>query len=150
MKIQAIILDWGRTLWDNEKEQLFPETKELLSYLKKKGYRIALLSVIGDTPEELKRKRIKEMQLELFFDKMVFCTVKETAEVEEITFLWDLPYENIVVIGDRTKADVRIANKLGMQSIWIQKGRFAGELPNKETGDPTHIISSLEEVRTIL
>lgn len=148
--IKAIIFDWGRTLWDNENAVLFPDTKETLEYLKGKGYRMALLSVTVNTTEELKLKRIQDGGLEPFFDKIVFCMEKGEVEVQTINALWKLPYEDIMVVGDRTKVDIRIANRLGMKSTWVQRGKFAEELPDEETGNPTHIISTVSELKSIL
>ena len=148
--IKAIIFDWGRTLWDNENGVLFPDTKETLEYLRGKGYRMALLSVTENTAEELKLKRIRDGGLEPFFDKIVLCKEKDEAGVQTINAVWNLPYEDIMVIGDRAKADIRIANILGMRSIWVRRGKFAEELPDEETGTPTHTISTISELKSIL
>ena len=148
--IKAIIFDWGRTLWDNENGVLFPDTKETLEYLRGKGYRMALLSVTENTAEGLKLKRIQDGGLEPFFDKIVLCEEKGETEVQTINARWNLPYEDIMVIGDRTKADIRIANRLGTKSIWVRRGKFADELPDEETGTPTHTITTVGELKSIL
>ena len=150
MEVKAIIFDWGRTLWDNDNNCLFPETKNTLSYLQKKGYRMSLLTVTENTSVKLKQTRIQNEGLEDFFDTFVFCKEKGETEINEINASWNLSYNDIVVVGDKTQADVHIANKLGMKSIWVKKGKFAKELPNKHTGQPTLTISRLNELKDIL
>lgn len=148
--IKAIIFDWGRTLWDNENGVLFQDSKETLEYLKKKGYRLALLSVTENTAAELKLQRIRESKLEPLFDKIVFCEEKGSAEAEGINRIWSLPYDSIMVVGDRTKADIKVASLVGAKSVWLQRGKFAEELPDKETGTPTYIISTVSELKSFL
>jgi putative hydrolase of the HAD superfamily len=154
--IKGIIFDWGETLWDNKNDQLFLDAKEILEYLKQKGYKMSILSRIQ--PEsgiwheifEGRHKRIRDSGLESYFDKVLVSTKKEREEIYSINELWNFDYQSILSIGDQVKVDVKLANKLGMQSVWIKKGNFEEELPTKETGNPTYIISTLSELQLIL
>lgn len=46
----------------------------------------------------------------------------------------------------RVVRGIKIGNKLGCITCWIQKGKYSHELPNKETGKPTYKINSVEEL----
>ena len=148
--IRAVIFDWGRTLWDKENAQLFSETKEMLVYLKEKGYRLGVLTVNDNTNEKEKIQIMKEVGIYEFFDKVVGTKRKDKKTIEEVASTWDFPYEEIMIIGDRVHSDVRAANEAGAHSIWIRRGKFANELPNTETGEPCHTISTLQEIKDIL
>ena len=146
--IKAIIFDWGRTLHDPDADTLMTGAKEILEYLREKGYRMSLLSKGEPELIPVKQRKIKELGFEPFFDKIVLSTEKSRKEIEEIKRIWqNIPDEDIVVIGDRALVDVKIANELGMKSIWLKKGKFAEESPNEETGEPTYIIYSLQELK---
>jgi len=58
--------------------------------------------------------------------------------------------ENTHVVGDRTVREIKIGNALGCKTYWIQKGDYANETPNTETGKPTMIINSIEDLLDIL
>lgn len=154
--IRGIIFDWGGTLWNNENDQLFPDAKEILEYLKQKGYRISLLSRIQ--PEsgiwhetfDGRRKRIKDAGFESYFDKVEISTKKEREEIDSINQLWNFDCKNLLSVGDRVRVDVKLANEIGMQSVWFRKGRYAEMFLTSETGAPNYIISSLSELRSIV
>mgnify|MGYP001617547413 CR=1 FL=1 len=149
--IRLIIFDWGRTLYNNEGERLFEESHAVLTHCVTKGYRVALLSVSSDpTRFSAKEKLIEDLHMKPFFEKMVIATQKEKEEIDEIAHHFGIPYSSILMIGDRTVREIKIANELGMQSIWIQKGKFAHEIPTPETGKPTHTVNSLREVINLI
>ncbi|MBI2607701.1 MAG: hypothetical protein HYW51_02665 [Candidatus Doudnabacteria bacterium] len=50
----------------------------------------------------------------------------------------------------RTVRGIQYANRHGHPSIWIQQGKFAHELPDSETGQPTYTITDLRELKQIL
>jgi len=149
--IRAVIFDWGGTLWSNEDQALMPGAEVLLEYCKNKGYGLALLSRGDDVYFEVKREFIQKSGVEYYFAKVVLSTKKEKEEIDEIRkTLGDILYKDIIMIGDRVQVDVKVANQLGMQSIWVRQGKFAEELPDKETREPCHIVSTLQEIRDIL
>jgi len=53
-------------------------------------------------------------------------------------------------VGDRAKRDVKYANQHGHPSIWVQSGKFAHELPDDQTGQPTYTVKSLREIMKII
>lgn len=148
--VKAIIFDWGRTLWDNDNDVLFSDSKEILGYLKGKGYRMAVLSISAPEDFEQKYETIKKSGLASYFDKVLVSTKKEKEEIDEINKVWSLEYKDIVMIGDQVIREVAIANKLGMDSILVKRGKFADQIPTEETGNPTYTISTVSELKSIL
>lgn len=148
--VKAIIFDWGRTLWDNDNGVLFPDSKEILEYLKGKGYRMAVLSISAPEFFEKKYETIRNSGLASYFDKILVSTKKEKEEIDEINKVWNFEYKDIAIIGDQVIREVAIANNLGMESILVKRGKFADQIPTKETGFPTHTISTVSELKSIL
>jgi len=45
---------------------------------------------------------------------------------------------------------LKYGNLRGHPTVWLQKGKFADELPNEETKSPTFTIRTLEELADII
>ncbi len=54
------------------------------------------------------------------------------------------------MIGDRIKNEIKIANKVGIKTIWYKNGKFKDELPNADYEYPDYIITEIEELPKIL
>ena len=172
--IRAIIFDWGRTLYDNDNNWLFPETKEVLEYCVQK-YKLAVVSIAAQGESEERFAKLSLLgirhyfQIALFSDKgsaaheiAGFSLADTTQEmIDRIAFRQKMflgrnaignlgvkPHE-AVVVDDRARR-IGWAIALGCKTIWIQKGKFAHELPNKETGHPTTTVKSLAEIMKFL
>jgi putative hydrolase of the HAD superfamily len=66
---------------------------------------------------------------------------------------WELPPEDVVMVGDSLEADILGANRAGMRSVWIlarddarQEGQEAGEDGGAPLAVPDATIGSLEEL----
>ncbi len=153
--IKAIIFDWGGVFVDAETKERYPEGKEVLEYCKKKGYRMGLAVIASDFEE--RKKQIEESDIREFFEIFRIGSLSKEqiwdsgfkgkdAIFEEIAAYFELPAEEILIIDDRTVRGIRYANQHGHPSIWVSRGKFAHELPNEETGEPTHRVYALKEV----
>ena len=147
--IQAIILDWGRTLWDQENNCLFPETLEVLNYLSKK-YRLILVSVCSREPVSVRFEKIKNLNLDSLFEAVLIDPERKEHLLDLAFEKLKLNPEEIAVIGDRMIREIAWGNQKGCKTIWIQKGKFANNLPNSETSQPMHTIHNLNEVLNLL
>jgi len=151
MNIKAIIFDWGRTLFDSEIKKEYHESYEVLKYCKEKGYRIVICSLVGfkftleERKEQIENSSLKEF-LENFF---VTDTDKDIILNEAVEYL-KLPRSEILIIDDRIIRAVKYGIKNSHPTVWFQNGKFANELPNEETGNPTHTIHSLLELKNII
>jgi FMN phosphatase YigB (HAD superfamily) len=69
---------------------------------------------------------------------------------DEIVNKLDLPRDEILIVDDRIIRGIRYGNKNGHPTVWFQNDKFADELPNKDTKEPTYMIHSLLELKEIL
>lgn len=150
--MKLVIFDWGRTLYDPESEALFPETKNVLEYLKSKNYTLAIvaLATAGQTKIDERLKIIEKEELIPFFASIKFDV--ENKDKMYADTLTELGYEtrDTVVVDDRVLRGICWGNKNGCQTIWFKNGKFAEESPNEETGLPEYTITSLKELEDIL
>lgn len=154
MNIKAIIFDWGRTLFDvdDKKEEL--DAEEVLSYLKQKGYKICVASLArpltGDSTDE-RKKQIENSLLSKYIDMLEVSEAKEKDDIlDDLVKALGLKKEEILFVDDRIVKSIKYGNRNGHPTAWLQKGRFANELPDSETGDPTFIISTLSELKSLI
>jgi phosphoglycolate phosphatase-like HAD superfamily hydrolase len=159
MDIRAIIFDWGGVFVDAETKEFLPGGREVLEYCRNKGYRLAL-AVIASKFEE-RKKQIEESGLADFFE-IVRIGPMTTEQIRDPSFtgkdeLYDqinaligLPRNQVLIVDDRTVRGIRYANQHGHPSVWIRNGKFAEEVPNQETGNPTFTIGSVQELTRIL
>ena len=54
--------------------------------------------------------------------------------------------QETAVIDDRTVRGIKVGNQLGCMTFWVQKGKFADELPNEDTGEPTYRIDTIKDL----
>lgn len=151
--IQAIIFDWGRTLFDRDNDRLFPETKALIRDLAARY----TLSIVSLAPSELinaRRRIVTDEGLDQFFSSIEFVDAaeegaKDCAYERTLTLLKVDP-SNVAIVDDRMLRGIAWGNKNGCMTIWLRKGKFSSELPTKETGQPTYTIMALDELLEIL
>lgn len=145
--IEAIIFDWVGTLYQFGGRGLFPYSEEVLKRLHKK-YKLAVISKAVSDNVEIRREQINEVKR--FFNVVIVDTEKTLEQYVECMQSLNVKPENTLVIDDRTVKGIKIGNKLGCQTYWIRNGKYANETPNKETGQPTRIINSVEDLLPIL
>lgn len=163
MNIQAIIFDWGRTLYDSDAKVELPESEELLKYFQSKNYRMAVASLVSkNAPSTLEERaeQIASSPLREYFEiTKTVATKKNLTDLnvrekdlifDELVEYFNIPREQILIIGDRTRRDIIYANEHNHPSIWIQKGKFAHELPDEITGQPTYTVNSLIELMDLI
>jgi len=145
--IKGIIFDFNRTLFDPEKEQLFDSALDLLEGLSKK-YKLVLISFATRASE--RERMIHSFNLGKYFHKILIVSEKKLEHFKDCVKALDCRLEEILVVGDRIKSEIRIANELGMTSVWLQKGKFASELPETFEEKPNFIIFSFSEIEKVL
>ncbi len=148
--IRAIIFDWARTVYAPDAEVEFPEAEEILKYCEGKEYRLAVVSLITHAPLAVREKELKASPLRQYFE-MALATDKDKDELfEQVVEHLGLPREEILIVDDRTVRGIRYGNTHGHPTVWLQKGKYANELPNASTGQPTYTIHQLNELKSIL
>lgn len=152
MSIKAIIFDWGRTLFDPDTRLVLSDSEEVLSYCKQKGYIICVVSLVRPpTTISEREEQIGALSLGKFITYFEVTDAREKDEVlDELIKKLSLPKEEILMVDDRVVKSIKYGNKNGHPTVWLQKGTFANELPNEETGTPTFTINSLSELKNII
>ncbi|MBD3253424.1 uridine diphosphate-N-acetylglucosamine-binding protein YvcK, partial [Candidatus Pacearchaeota archaeon] len=67
-----------------------------------------------------------------------------------ILALLSLEPEEVAVIGDRIDNEIETANKLGMKSIRLLKGKYSKMQPENINQEPEHTIKEIQEILDIL
>lgn len=148
--IRAVIFDWGRTLWDNDAGALYPDAEPTLEALAGQ-YRLALCSVALESPEE-RLNLIRRTGLDRYFECMRAVprgTPKDGILDETLAELALAPHE-VAVVDDRMFRSIAWGNRVGATTFWVRRGRFADELPTRETGQPTYTIGAVADLLPIL
>jgi putative hydrolase of the HAD superfamily len=95
---------------------------ETLAALKARGLRIGLISNTGRTPGSVLRPILGELGLGASIDAMVFsnehghCKPRPSI-FEELRRALDVPYDEMVFVGDNLYADVHGAQRCGMRAV---------------------------------
>lgn len=146
---KAIIFDWGRTLHDPETDSLFEGVSELLKDLSSK-YVLALVTLAKSEPPEVRKKKIEESGVSQYF-KLILAGGDDKDEMyEQVLVDLALDPSEIAIVDDRTVRGIAWGNRKGLFTIWLQKGKFASELPSAETGMPSQMIQDIGDLRKIL
>lgn len=104
---------------------LYSGVKQMLSDLKAEGKKLGLIT---DGRVEGQKAKIATLQLENYFDDIIITDSlggiqyrkPNTKAYELMHEKWDIPYKEMVYIGDNTKKDFIAPNQLGMGTIWFQ------------------------------
>ena len=150
--MKLIIFDWGRTLYDPEREMLYTDTKPTLECLQSKGYTTAIVTLATKGPEIIKErlKIIAQEDLEQYFVSIKFdMTDKDKMYAETLQEL-EVEPSDVTIVDDRVIRGIAWGNRHGCTTIWVRQGKFAREFPTAATGEPDHIIQSLGSLMTIL
>jgi FMN phosphatase YigB (HAD superfamily) len=149
--ITAIVFDWGRTLYDSEREALFPEVPDLVPRLAR-DYRLAIVSLVtGDYAARVAARSaaLRDSGLEAYFSAVHFVSVdKDAAYVEALAELGVSP-TTTAIIDDRVRRGIAWGNQHGATTVWLRRGRFANELPDAATGEPTYTIAAIGELAAL-
>ena len=153
MEIKAVIFDWGRTLYDSIKKKEFSEAYDVLEHCRKRGYRLAVVSLVtghANSTLEERKNAIEQSPLRKYFEIALVTDKDKDDKFDEVVAYFNLPRTSICIIDDRVIRGIRYGNFYGHPTIWFQNGKFANELPDKTTGIPTYTITSLGELLKIL
>jgi FMN phosphatase YigB (HAD superfamily) len=145
--IKAIIFDWVGTLYEFGGKGLFPYSEKVLKELHPK-YKLAVISKAVPNNVEDRLRQIDEIKQ--YFDFITANTDKTQEQFIDCMRRLDVKPENTLVVDDRVDRGIQIGNKLGCHTYWIKNGKYADITPNEETGQPTKIIKSIEDLLIIL
>jgi putative hydrolase of the HAD superfamily len=140
---------YGEGLW-----RPFPDTYTTLDVLKERGYKLGLISNARDANNV--ERLIDNARLRPWFDPILISANvgvrKPNPRIFKIVLdAWQLPPDEVVMVGDMLGADVLGAHNAGLRGIWatMQADRAANEA-HADTIVPEVAISSLAELPELL
>lgn len=149
--IKLVKLYWNAV---NTKINLLPHAKEILIYLKNKGYKLAMLSD-GDGTRTLKMDRINHTKITKYFDIIVTgddinSTKPDIKFYKKILNKIKVKPKECIMVGDKPPFDLELAKKLGMKTIWIKYGRFYERNKKKRFDYVDYEIKDLKEIMKLI
>ena len=126
--------------------QLFPYTKEILTYLKNKNYQ---LHIVSNGFENTQHKKLKYSGIQDFFTHVITSEASNFIKPDKQIFEYSAQKSNTllekcIMIGDSPEADLKGAYNAGIPSIYVDH-------MNKDTVVPyTFRINNLKAIEGIL
>lgn len=144
---KGIIFDWNGTLYQ-EGQGLMPNVNGILQELQRQEYKLGLVTrARGDVD---RKGQLESSGIMHYFDSVVIDVEKGPEQYRRCLDELGVSVKDAFVVDDRTAVGIKIGNKLGCITLWITEGKFSDELPNEDTGEPTHKIKSIDELQRIL
>lgn len=153
LNIQAIIFDWGRTLYSSELKGEFPESESVITECLKRGYRLAAVSLVSPLANATLKEREKQIEyspLRKYFEFTAVTDGDKDLILDEVVSKFGLPRTSVLIVDDRVVRGIKYGNMKGHPTVWLQKGKFKEELPSEDTGNPTFVIHSLDELLKLI
>ena len=145
--IKAVIFDWMGTLYEKG-IGVYNDSRETLEALKDGGIKMSLISL---SKEPNKRKlQIAGSGLETYFDVVVVDEKKSEIQYHACMHLMSSDTRTTLIVDDRTKRGIKIGNSIFCKTAWIQRGEYAHESPDAETGEPTYTIETVSKILPIV
>ena len=163
-KIEAVLLDCGDTLIDEGTEikdsqglvlsgELIPGAKALLMALKDLGYPLAL---VADGFVKSFATLFKQHDFEPYFTVQIISETLGVEKPDPAMFqqaLKQLGLEagpHVVMVGNNLSRDINGANRLGLESIWLDWAPRRAKLPADSDEIPSYIIKTPLELLEVL
>jgi putative hydrolase of the HAD superfamily len=129
-----------------EKQNLFPYTLEILTYLKEKSY---LLHLITNGFEKVQWRKLRTSRLDDYFEEVITSeksgSVKPQKEIFEFALrITGATIKESIMIGDNPEADIQGALGIGMDCIFVNHIGSLSPVP------ATYTIRHLKELEEIL
>jgi len=125
---------------------LFPDTIEILQYLKDKGYGLHLIT---NGFEETQHNKLKHSGLDIFFKVVVTSECSNSLKPQKEIFEYALTktgakVKESLMIGDTVEVDVVGALSVGMDAVHVN---YNGA---EQEAEPTYTINHLKELKDFL
>ena len=139
-----------KTPWHTEDECLYPDTKDVLEYLRDKGYELGIIANQSAGSAD----RLQKWGILPFFDVICASAEEGVAKPDSEIFLRAMQKagckpENAVMVGDRLDNDIYPAKKLGMKTVWAKQGFCVYCTPESPEYEADFTINTLSELKSI-
>ena len=140
----------GKHLWEATLKKL-PYLDEVMTELKKKGYKVGIITNTVTSREEHVRIALRKIDVEKYFDVIITSVDVGHEKPDERIFMTALRMLNVkpkdaVMVGNRVSADVVGGNRMGMKTILFKWNKRYTEKITSSEEQPTHTINSLKEL----
>lgn len=132
-----ILFDYNRTLFNPDTNTLYEGVLPLLASLSQK-HTLYLVSKY----EKNRKNKIEELGIASYFTETHFVEEK----TKELFINIAGSDTQMIVVGDRIKGEIKIANELGYITIWVKQGKFALETPETKNETPDETIKHIQEL----
>ena len=163
--IRAVLFDLGDTLiaeeaaggkhlWEVKLTKL-PYLDEVLAELKRKGFKLGIITNTVTSREEHVRVALRKIDVEKYFDYIITSVDAGHEKPDERIFMTALralrtkPYE-AVMVGNRISSDIVGGNRMGMITILFKWNKRYNERVTSQEEQPTRTIRSLRELPRVL
>lgn len=147
--IQAVIFDWGRTLYDTENGKLFPDSTEVLETLARR-YVLAIVSLDTKGVEAERRKIITQADIERHFKLILFGPADKGALYEDALARLSLSPADVVIVDDRLERGVQWGRTHGAVTVWYRGSGSPTQTADDPSLVPTYTVTSLSEMVPLL
>lgn len=163
--VRAVLFDLGDTMIDEEKItgghlweatlQKLPHLDEVLTELKKRGYKLGVVTNTSTSREEHVRVAMRRIDIEKHFDVVVTSVDLGFGKPDERMFftalrkLWVSP-EEAAMVGNRLDTDILGGNRAGMKTILLRWNDRTPAQASSQQEEPTRTITSLKELPKVL
>jgi uncharacterized cofD-like protein len=131
--------------------KLFPDVIPTLKKLALEKYKLFLLTT---GIHERQQKKIELLKLKPYFDEIIINDQEVGLLMEEcfeeIVKKYALKPRDVVVVGDRVRAELRIAKSMGMVTVQMLHGRFKEEPASDDSNRPDYKIKQIFQLPTVL
>lgn len=144
----------GKHLWEVTLKKL-PYLDEVLTELKKKGYKLGIITNTVTSREEHVRMALRKIDVEKYFGAILTSVDVGHEKPDERIFMTALrklrvkPQE-AVMVGNRISSDIVGGNRVGMKTILFKWNRRYSEKTNIQEERPTCTIRSLKDLPIVL
>lgn len=135
------------------KARSMPHAKQVLRKLS--GNCLLALMTDSDGKKSIKMQRLETTGLSKYLD--VVMTSDDVGQNKPNKRFYDIllkklgvSAERCVMVGDKPQADLELAKKLGMSTVWMKYGHWADVNQGVEMGYVDHTIKDLEELPGIM
>ena len=129
----------------------YKDAVPLLEKLRKKGIKLVLIT---SGIHERQVKKIEMLGIGKYFDLvLVHDLEKDVSKFNKFKMAlekFSLKPGNVVAIGDKVSSEIKMANRLGMTSVRLLKGRFSRMKPRNDLEEPDYSIKTLSEFMLLL
>jgi putative hydrolase of the HAD superfamily len=132
-----------------------PYLDEVLTELKRKGYKLGIITNTVTSREEHVRMALKKIDAEKYFDVILTSIDVGHEKPDERIFMTALtalrikPHEAMMV-GDRISTDIVGGNRMGMKTVLLKWNKRYHERITSDEEKPAHTIKSLRELLLVL